>query len=137
MKKLSFLILSLLILSTSAFAQRNGGNNNDGSVVLRDGRRVILIQVGDDRDERDMMKRVIRLEKAVMDLQNQVYQLQTNIPSREITVCSGNFFSVGTIVAKAPTQTEARAKVISQCQAKDGGIFCKEKDVTCETSLEN
>lgn len=137
MKKLSFLILSLLILSTSAFAQRNGGNNNDGSVVLRDGRRVILIQVGDDRDERDMMKRVIRLEKAVMDLQNQVYQLQTNIPGREITVCSGNFFSVGTIVAKAPTQTEARAKVISQCQSKDGGIFCKEKDVTCETSLEN
>ena len=70
------------------------------------------------------------------DLQDQVYQLQAQPSTITVHVCSGTFFSVGTLVAKASTRTEAMARVIGECNRKGGSIFCKERDVKCEITEE-
>lgn len=131
MKKFSIIAIAFLIMATSAFAQ--GRRNNHDSDIIRDGRTIIRINVGDDRDERDLLRRVHRLEQAVRDLQDKIYELNS---SREIKVCSGDFFTIGTVIAKAPSELEARAIVMTNCQRKGGGIFCKEKDIKCTTSIE-
>lgn len=133
------LVLSVVLSSLSAFAQSRRGNRDDrGTVVLRDGRSIVRIEVGDDRDDRDMLMRVRRLEQAVRDLQDKVYELQTsNIPrTQTIYVCSANVFSVGVVIGKATTKIEAKAAAIKQCQAKGGSIFCNEEELSCEQSEE-
>lgn len=132
MKKLSFLFLALAMITGSVFAQRDMG----GSINLRDGRTTVRINVGDDRDDRDMLMRIRRLEQAVRDLQDKVYDLQSAPRTQQVVVCSGDFFSVGMVMAKAPSEIEARGSVIAQCQAKNGGIFCKDRDIKCQASIQ-
>lgn len=129
--KSAFAVLALIILSTSAFAQRRGG---DDEVVLRDGRRIIRIDVGDDRDERDMLRRVRRLEQAVRDLQEQVYQLQAAPVRTTSHVCSATVFSIGMVIGRGPTQTEARASAMQECERRGGSIFCRPDELRCEQS---
>lgn len=133
---MKFLLAALFILtSVSAFAQRD----IDGSVVLRDGRTILRINVGDDRDDRDSLIRIRRLEQAVRDLQDQVYQLQTAPRRESYVVCSGEFFVAGTMSARGNTETEARANLSSACQSKGvHSMHCRtsrnENNVRCETS---
>jgi hypothetical protein len=131
---MKFVVAMLLSLVTvSAFAQSRVRN---GSIDLGNGRSTIRIEIGDDRDDREMLRRVRNLERAVRDLQDQVYQLQAQPRTITLNVCSGNFFSVGTIVGKAESRVEAVARVMDECNRRGGGIFCKERDVKCEISEE-
>jgi hypothetical protein len=53
----------------------------DGSIILDDGRRVVRINVGDGAGSRNpMVARIRRLEAAVRDLQDSVYELQNSAP---------------------------------------------------------
>jgi hypothetical protein len=131
---MKFVVAMLVSLITaSAFAQ---SRVRDGRIDLGNGRSTIRIEIGDDRDEREMLRRVRNLERAVRDLQDQVYQLQSQPRTISLHVCSGNFFSVGSIVGKAESRTESVASVIDQCNRRGGGIFCNERDVKCEVSVE-
>lgn len=137
------LVLSVVLSSLSAFAQSRRDDRRDdrqgsGTVVLRDGRSIVRIEVGDDRDDRDTLMRVRRLEQAVRDLQDKVYELQTNSAPRTQTVyvCSGDIFHVGFVMGKATSRTEAKAIALRQCQTKGGGIFCKESEISCEQTEE-
>lgn len=129
MKQIIALMLAVgTLLSAVAHANERRGDLRD-----RDGRAIVRIEIGDDRDDRDMLRRVRRLEQAVRDLQNQVYQLQDAPRTITTNVCSGNFFSAGTFTGKAESRIEAISIVIAKCQRAGGGIFCKERDVRCET----
>lgn len=131
---MKFVVAMLVSLITvSAFAQSRVRN---GSIDLGNGRSTIRIEIGDDRDDREMLRRVRNLERAVRDLQDQVYQLQAQPRTITLNVCSGNFFSVGTIIGKAESRIEAVASVMDQCNRRGGGIFCKERDVRCEITEE-
>lgn len=129
MKQIIALLLAVgTLLSAVAHANERRADLRD-----REGRSIVRIEIGDDRDDRDMLRRVRRLEQAVRDLQTQVYQLQDAPRTVTMNVCSGNFFSAGTFVGKAESRIEAMAIVIAKCQRAGGGIFCKERDVRCDT----
>lgn len=131
MKFVVAIIVSLMAFS--AFAQSRVRN---GNIDLGNGRSTVRIEIGDDRDDREMLRRVRNLERAVRDLQDQVYQLQAQPRTITVHVCSGTFFSVGTLVGKATSRTEAMARVMGECNRNGGGIFCKERDVRCEITEE-
>jgi len=131
MKLLTAIIL--LTISVSSFAQ---SRVRDGRIDLGGGRTTVRIEIGDDRDDREMLRRVRNLERAVRDLQDQVYQLQSQPRTISLHVCTGNFFSVGTIVSKAQSRLEAVANVMNECNRKNGGIFCKEREIRCELTEE-
>lgn len=115
----AFIVLALALVSLSSFAQRGGRGDREGSVTLGDGRNIVRIEVGDDRDDREMLRRVRRLEQAVREMQEQVYQLQsTPAPRRSYVACSGQFFSVGTVSARGNTETEARGNLAQACEAR-------------------
>ena len=150
---MKFIIIILLAsMSLTALAQRHGNDRprHDGSLTLRDGRSILRIDVGDDRDDRDMLRRVRRLEQAVRDLQDQVYQLQVApppppivvaapIPRRTVYVCGGQFFTAGYLSARGYTESEARANLNSVCQRSGEGICITgshNRNIRCETTLE-
>lgn len=131
---MKFIVAMLIsVVTVSAFAQSRVRN---GNIDLGNGRSTIRIEIGDDRDDREMLRRVRNLERAVRDLQDQVYQLQAQPRTITLNVCSANFFSVGTIIGKAESRIEAVASVMDQCNRRGGGIFCKERDVRCEVTEE-
>lgn len=123
MKHVVFLII--LLASVGAIAQRPHGED---SVTLRDGRRILRIDVGDDRDDRDNAYRIYRLERAVRELQDQVYQLRSAPAPRPVViappprtvyfVCSASFPFSGLVTSRGNTESEARAGLTDACAAR-------------------
>jgi TolA-binding protein len=140
MKKLfSLVLLMSAMMSVSAFAQSRDARNNGGSLTLRDGRSIIRIDIGDDRDDREMLMRVRRLEQAVRDLQDQVYQLAVTPRIQIVHTCSGSMFSIGQVSGSGQSKTEAVVSAMADCQRKNGGresMFCKKAELTCFTREE-
>lgn len=139
MKKIiaSVLLLAIVLSSVSAFAQRDrdhrNNNNGRGSVILRDGRTIVRIDVGEEND-REMALRIRRLEQAVRDLQAQVYDLRDTEPrTRVVTthICSMTTTFDGTFVGKATSKIEATAITRQKCEQADAS-FCSSNTVTCE-----
>lgn len=137
---LSLAFLMVALMSVSAFAQSRGDRDNGrNNVTLRDGRTILRIDIGDDRDEREMLLRVRRLEEAVRDLQDQVYQLATTPRVRTVHTCSGDMFSIGRVSGSGQSRAEAIIKAMEDCQRQNGGsssMFCKERDLSCFTREE-
>ena len=146
MKKIisSVLLLAIVLSSVSAFAQRNdrdprnnNNNNGRGTVVLRDGRSVVRIEVGENND-RETALRLRRLEQAVRDLQEQVYDLRDSEPRTRIVtthVCSMTTSFDGTFVGKASSKIEAEALTRQKCQ-NARVAFCSSTVVRCEVVQE-
>jgi hypothetical protein len=129
------------LMSVSAFAQSRGDrdDNRRNNVTLRDGRTILRINIGDDRDDREMLLRVRRLEEAVRDLQDQVYQLATAPVYRTVHSCSGDMFGIGQVSGSGQSRAEAVVNAMADCQRKNGGrssMFCKERDLSCFTREE-
>jgi hypothetical protein len=129
---LSFIVLAT-ILTSAAFAQRD--NRNGGSLTLRDGRNIIRIEIGDDRDDREVLQRVRRLEQAVRDLQDQVYQISTTPRTRTVHTCGAEIFATGYVSGSGMTKIEAIENAMADCKKKDGGIFCSSDKLICETAV--
>lgn len=142
MKKIisSLLLLTIVLSSVSAFAQRDRdprNNNGRGTVVLRDGRSVVRIEVGDNND-RETAMRIRRLEQAVRDLQEQVYDLRDSEPrTRTVTthVCSMTTAFDGTFIGKASTKIEAQGLALQNCE-KAKASFCSSSVISCEAVQE-
>lgn len=84
MKLTSLVALCALLLSITAAQAQRHSDRRDGDITLTDGRRTVRINIGDERfEQRQLMKRIRRLEEAVRDLQDSVYDLQTN-PTQEV-----------------------------------------------------
>ncbi len=135
MKK-SLFILALAFISTASFAQ------DFGNLTLNDGKTIFRISVGNERDtdSRSQSQRIARLERAVRELQNRVYDLEdSSRPSgREVTTytCTLPTSFNGVFIGKASTVAEARAMASNNCSAS-GAMFCDDHRIkTCEQSTE-
>src|SRR5665648_295931 len=112
MKILLALIVVLTSLSVSA---QSRSNRTSPRMTLRDGHSIVRIVI-DDRE--DLSHRVRRLEEAVMDLQDQVYDLRDQPRTRIVKtqVCTLKRTFHGTFIGKAQTQIEAEAIARNQCE---------------------
>lgn len=134
MKKIVTILV--LVLSTTAFAK------DYNFISLNDGKNILRIDIGNERDadSRQMARRITRLERAVRELQNRVYELEDDsAPARrEITVytCTLPTSFDGTFIGKGKTAAEARAIAVNKCE-KGGGFPCSDNHIkSCETSVE-
>ncbi len=93
-------------------------------------RNIVNLQLSknDNYSDRELRERVFRLERAVWQLQQKVFALQTNSkrPSEDTTVCfvkaMGNNHS-----ATGPNKAVAKHKAMEKCKKanKGDGFFCK------------
>lgn len=134
MKKI--ITILALVLSTAAVAR------DYGTISLNDGKNIFRIDIGNDRDveTRQLVKRIVRLERAVRELQNRVYDLEDDAaPSRrEVTIftCTLPTSFDGTFIGKGKTAAEARANAVNKCEM-GGGFPCNDSRIkSCETSTE-
>ncbi len=114
----SFILLSVSQVNVLA---------DSGSIVLRDGSRGVRITIGSDRmSERDLRNRVITLEKAVRDLQNEVYNLRDSQPvSQWICEMEDNFGKTYySVDSESFSESAARRSVKQECQKVRSSMFC-------------
>ena len=115
--------LLMIISSFSAFAR------ND-----RDDKPIVRISIGQDRNQ-DAHRRIQRLEEAVRDLQDMVYDLQDDrrdrIISEHVCVLKTNFD--GSFIGKGSTRIEAEANAVRACKKADVS-FCERSKQICELS---
>lgn len=111
----SLLVLLALTVSVNATAK---DDRDSGRYTKNDGGTIIRIEVGSDRDSdsRQMMRRMVQLERAVRELQNRVYDLEDDSKpqTREVKVytCVLPTSFDGTFVGKGSTEIEAKAKQV-------------------------
>lgn len=120
-----FILLALTLVTLIGTAQAQRGPNRDSRPSI------VRIEVGDDRDDRDMLRRIHKLERAVNELQNKVYDLQS-APVKETGVyCMVNNFHAGIVEATAPTRLQAEAAIQIQFERKGKGIFYSARELKC------
>lgn len=123
LKALVTAVLGTLILSSSvAMAQE---------VQLSDGRRTILIDVGGG-GSRDQEMRVRRLERAVRDLQDQVWQLSVTPVKQDIWVCEATPFLDHYRSQKYALEYDAREDVRAKCEAEHNRMHCGDREISCK-----
>lgn len=77
MKRTITLIAILSLVSLSALAQRRSSGNVRGGISIGNGDDIIRIDINNrSRETRTLQQRVKKLERAVRQLQNMVYDLQ-------------------------------------------------------------
>ena len=96
--------------------------------------QVFKIEIGDNYEghsNKELRRRIWKLEKAVWQLQEKVFHLQANSnrPSRKTWVCTISNFG-DNYTATGETKAVAKAKAIKACSKAGGGMFCK--DPNCE-----
>lgn len=135
----SLLVLLALTLTASAFAR---DTYRDGRVGTNDGGTIIRIEVGNDResDTRETSKRIARLERAVRELQNRVYDLEDDQrpQTREVKIytCAVTTSFDGTFIGKATTELEARSIAIQRCDAAKANFCTFSSSMRCDSSIE-
>lgn len=135
----SLLVLLALTISVTAMAR---DDRNDGRYTKNDGGTIIRIEVGNDRDtdSRQMMRRMVQLERAVRELQNRVYDLEDDSrpQTREVKIYTCEVtsnFGESFIGAPALTELEARNSAKTECAKKRNPMFC-ENTTRCESRIE-
>jgi hypothetical protein len=73
--------------------------------------------------DRDMERRVRRLERAVDELQQRVYRLQAEAVPQKRVLCEMDVFGKH-YTAYAPTQVEAKEKIKTECANDTNAIHC-------------
>ena len=122
MKVLSLFFILTTLLTATAEAQSRRDNRGPS----------IRIEIGDDRDDREMLKRVYRLERAVRELQEKVYQLEsTPAPQTQVT-CYGTMFVAGLVRGSGRTRAEAVVNALADCQTRAHSMHCEESKLTCQ-----
>lgn len=152
MFKLSFIVLvSSFFLSTLADAKT--------VTVVKPSRErdrgVISIELGEEEhfDERDyrrhmrlnnfdykghryanrkLRQRVRQLERAVLQLQEEIFFMQKNRYAENDYACVLNAGTRGMYVGKATTKVEAEAIAFQKCAKRQGNFMCKGSPVRCE-----
>lgn len=80
----------------------------------------------------ELRKRVWQLEKAVAQLQDQVFQLAIKDNSQPTSEWTCQIQSFGkTHVASGKTESKARSMVVKKCSEASNAIHCDAKDAEC------
>jgi hypothetical protein len=126
MKRFTLGVLIVSLVSGSALA--------DSLNIKIGSDDVLRIQAGSQHSSnatiRELEERVYRLERAVAQLQNEVFRLseQPRKVAEKKVSCYLNTTFDGTITAKGDSKNECAGKVLHECNEK-GVAFCKEKDI--------
>lgn len=145
MKKSSFVLLALLV-GPLAFAGTSFSLNgrdiirieSDDSIDSYEDRAMSLQELRDQN--RKLRKRLNRLEKAVRQMQDRVFNLEAapvNTAPRapKIHSCYISTSFDGTLTAQGSSEAEARGKVLNECHKKtSSSVFCSEIHVKCGSS---
>ena len=95
----------------------------------------IKIEIGktyDGYSNEDLKRRVWQLERAVTQLQEQVFKLAMRGDGRIPTwTCYVQSFSK-TFTASSATKAESLAQVLKQCGDASNAIHCRESEVKCD-----
>jgi len=134
----SLLVLLALTVSVTAMAR----DDRDGRYTKNDGGTIIRIEVGNERDtdSRQMMRRMVQLERAVRELQNRVYDLEDDArPSvREVRIYTCEVtsnFGDSHLGSPALTELEAKNSAKLACSQRRNPMFCENTPV-CESRIE-
>lgn len=84
-----------------------------------------------------LRRRVQRLEMAVRQLQDRTFSLETrpqvaSAPANNFTCFIKTTFE-GTMIGKGSSEVEAKGNALKECDAKNGGLSCKEENARCST----
>ena len=129
-KRTIIIILTFIGISIAAWAFNPIGINIGPAGVFR---VEVAPQHSPHTTIHNLQDRVWHLERAVAQLQTTVYHLENKpkLPTKEYSCfLDTNFY--GTFTANGTSQNAAKGKVLKDCKAKGGGIFCKEKEVKCD-----
>ncbi len=117
------LILSIALVGAQAQSQEITA---DGNILLRNGKTTVQIRIGDKApNNKQLVRRVRSLERAVHDLQETVYELQLNDTPMMTEYTCRLQNSWNTYVAKGAGSTlkvaenNAREAVMANCRAKE------------------
>ena len=128
------------LVTTTLFAQATVA---DDYVEVKEGRykgeKVVYIDLGSESksSRRDLEKRIYRLEKAVRQLQERVFELE--IENGELkddkvkkTTCYIKTNSKGVFTSTQKSMTQARAEAMQKCsEVIKFGFECEEDKVKC------
>mgnify|MGYP000393776939 CR=1 FL=1 len=102
---------------------------------------VIRIELGEDESsegeitKRELERRIYRLERAVRQLQDRIFELETKEPSAEKDItytCLIETSFHGTVSAEDKSETKARAAVLKKCMTETKeSLKCKGEFVKC------
>ena len=125
--KFSFIVFSILF-SSMAFSQVNGS----GTISIGNGQTTIGISIGNNNpNQSQLVQRVLLLERAVRDLQIQVYNLSVNdLPSAQLFECSLSAFGK-TYFGQGSTENIARSNTRKECLKNHNDMFCEDEDMKC------
>lgn len=86
---------------------------------------------------RKLRERIYRLELAVMQLQESVYELQVaddyGQPERQFT-CLLKLTHRGSFMGFGLTKLEAEGNARAKCEAKEGAFWCRDGKVSCDSN---
>ncbi len=124
-----------ILLSTILFSMFSSLSikADSGEIILRNGHSGVRISIGDERmNDRDLRRRIVSLEKAVRDLQNEVYNLQDTRPSEQwICTMKDNFGKTYySVDSESFSQMAAQRSVVQQCESVRNAMFC-DNDIRC------
>lgn len=95
---------------------------------------VIKIEIGKEKgsSSSDLERRIWHLERAVRQLQDRIYDLESDNrnPGKGMFTCQITSFGKS-FSATEPTQMAAKAKVLKECADATNAIHCDKKDVEC------
>lgn len=97
---------------------------------------VFRIEIGKDYEKysnRELKERIWRLERAVSQLQEKVFKLETSGTNNpDSWLCTINSLA-GNFTATGGSKVVTKARVAEKCNKKEpGSIFCKDSHIKCE-----
>lgn len=114
-----FAISGLILLSSQVYGQE---------IQLNNGKSTVLIELNNGDQNQD--RRIRRLERAVRDLQDQVWQLSSGSSSQKLYVCKVTAFMTTFTSAKHNLEYDAKEDALARCKKENSEMHCA--DVTCE-----
>ncbi len=101
---------------------------------------VIRIEVGneltseDEISKRELERRIYKLERAVRQLQDRVFELESKTPEESKDTSYTCYIETsfhGTITAESKSLTKAKAEALKKCTKETKELVCKGENVKC------
>lgn len=136
-------LIALFTAASISYAQDTAPNMRGRLIIIEPGKSDGIVS------NAELLRRINRLEQAVQQLQDKVFELSRNQrsggriafppvpplqpiqPAPSAYTCFIETTFRGTFMETAPTETAAKASVLKKCHDGDGGLDCTERKVKC------
>ena len=121
MKKILFLATISLLSTLSVAAFADNRFDVEGKIRLGSGKEIVRIDIG--KGNRNLPRRVSQLERAVRELQQQVYRMKYRSNRSEKWACKVKTFGT-TYYGYAHTRMRAEQAAVEKCEKAGSHLFC-------------